>query len=444
MSGPAGAWRVEDGLVIDPRATGFFFHSDRLWYARGRVLTVLTPWPRPLAFRLDSRGRWRRARPEFRIVPEDTRTAPAHQRYLASFPAAVVSCLRGLHEGQWAMIRFASLHPHAIDLMESSLALAFALAHAGQMRGVQVATSEIRRALGWRQREIAAWLGFDGGQRAVNLLRKVVPRAIGLAELNTLRRWLRQGDPLAIRHLPRITQPVVWVLGAEDIHQYLTHAALLCIAGMRDPEGWGDNGPILTGMAVMSALRQINDALWDERTRRAVAGALATQDPPTINPSLAERVVEACGRHGNVPPSPVADGEGIAHLTTIADIVLEGAAQRNCVHDLIPSVAAGGLHLYRMTAPERATIAIEPHAGRWVLSEIEGPKGRAVGPAAVRAALDWLAAHERDRFGHATESDVPVSYVSGRSRCQGRVGRCAAAMSAGMSAASAPPPAART
>jgi hypothetical protein len=88
---------------------------------------------------------------------------------------------------------------------------------------------------------------------------------------------------------------------------------------------------------------------------------------------LHEQIVEELSHHkGNgtlpFPPPPVAGTAAIVPLRDALDLVAEGREQHNCVASYERLARRGDVALYKVMAPERATLSVVPDGCRWKVS----------------------------------------------------------------------------
>jgi hypothetical protein len=74
------------------------------------------------------------------------------------------------------------------------------------------------------------------------------------------------------------------------------------------------------------------------------------------------------------------------------DLVIEEAhCQRNCVISYAGDIADGGIYLYRVLQPERATLSIVPDEnGRWQLGQLLRAHNKPVSEATHQAVVQWF------------------------------------------------------
>jgi hypothetical protein len=91
------------------------------------------------------------------------------------------------------------------------------------------------------------------------------------------------------------------------------------------------------------------------------------------------------------PPPPVPGTKDIIPLTSTEQLQDEGWAQGNCVATYQWRVLAGDTYIYKIMAPERATLAIVRGAdGCWYRAELNGDGNCKVKPATERLVDMWL------------------------------------------------------
>jgi hypothetical protein len=110
---------------------------------------------------------------------------------------------------------------------------------------------------------------------------------------------------------------------------------------------------------------------------------------------LHEQVVEELSLHkgrGTLPfPAPPVEGtDTIVPLRNALELVVEGRDQHNCVASYERLARRGDVALYRVTAPERATLSLVPDGRKWKVSELKGTCNRRVSSATRTAVNRWL------------------------------------------------------
>ena len=90
------------------------------------------------------------------------------------------------------------------------------------------------------------------------------------------------------------------------------------------------------------------------------------------------------------PAPPVSGTEGIIPVTTVTELYDEAREQRNCVASFAVDVACGDLYIYRMLAPERATISLRREGRVWMLDQVAACRNAPVSESAYASVAVWL------------------------------------------------------
>ena len=92
-----------------------------------------------------------------------------------------------------------------------------------------------------------------------------------------------------------------------------------------------------------------------------------------------------------LPPPPFDGTSEIVPLGTVADLLAEGNAQRNCVASYVRRVAEGKCYIYRLLQPERATFSLVRYARNWELGELSGYANSQLKADTRQTVQAWLA-----------------------------------------------------
>ncbi len=120
--------------------------------------------------------------------------------------------------------------------------------------------------------------------------------------------------------------------------------------------------------------------------------------------ALAERLNrEGVSRWDNLqfPPPPLPGTTDIVPLVSPEALLAEGREQANCVASYGRRVARGGQFIYRVLAPERATLLVVRGRDGWQVGELAGPGNKPVTSVTRQVIERWLAGRgleEEDPF----------------------------------------------
>ena len=257
------------GLPHVPAAT---FSDGKLWLPGAGL--VIRPWPVPAAW---SKGRgaepWRRVNPrilldtghyieleetELRTVsPADRerrdrirQSTDAWLSFHHAIPSDVLHVVERFDVDQWALLSLIARCDGAFKLATETPALAFCLTAAEVFHRPPVA-QPLRAARSLLRRgdlALLRWLGFDGTEVELELLRKVQYRAMNVPSLLLLRRALREPDCVELLvELPALHSGLIQMVLEPDLRRLFTAEELKRVLVM-DPERAGDLVQILTGL----------------------------------------------------------------------------------------------------------------------------------------------------------------------------------------------------
>lgn len=383
--------------------------------------------PEPRAEERDTAGALCECWPEFRMLrppdapaddsffdlgpeeaaAESARGALAGQKARAfagfrdALPAELVARAEHFPSHQWPMLQLMHGRAEVRDLAGASPVLAFALANNGEFRGTSsdVSAAAARRHCHHKQREIAGWLGFPATDAAVRILRKIPAEAATPSRLRLLRKLLRTRSERVrtLSTLPRLNAGVIELLGLPRLDPFVTDALLQQVLRHPAEERRGEVAWLLTDILRMEqqtgrrlsrdevrsisaahAMHQSVLAVYLEHVEREARAERIRQEE-RLRRDQAEAKRKADGAAGLAPPPPLPGNDGIQPLTTRAELQEESRRQGNCVGGYFRRVCRGRCYIYRVTRPERATLAIRQGAsGRWYREQIKGPRNQRV------------------------------------------------------------------
>jgi hypothetical protein len=399
--------------------------------------------PEPLAEELPVAARvWRPWAPEFRLLslsPEALHATAIPEAFAASdvsameakvaafaafrdeIPQPILQAVARFQSHQWLLMLLLHRQPAVFDLVKASPVLAYCLANNDQFRGTKSAVS-LLLALGHsrqKQRTLLEWLGFPGSEAMARIVRRIAPEAVSPSLLRRLRNAI-QVDPALVAqlaHVPTLNAGALELVLNPFLRPLVAPRLLLNVAGLAEELSFAQTADQLA--TALALQRQMNEPApeapfstqgqiarfqermdaayqdWPRRQeearqreeQRQQAERARRRASLDIPPEPPRRVMPIVQRP--IPPPPVPGTPHIAPITTAQALYEEGEAQSNCVASYLPNIADGFCYIYRVTAPERATLSIVPTSdGGWRRSELKGPRNRKVRPL-TRQTVDW-------------------------------------------------------
>lgn len=383
---------------------GFGFKDRKLYLFLDEKIMVLEVWPSLKAVQKTGQSPWEEFVPEFRVLfPESPAPLgiadqplvdgeePIRQRhrafgaFRAKIPRAVADTVEAFQTRQWKMLRLMQRSPAALELSGINPALGFAVANYKLFRQQFCTLEGAAIVAKRRQRDIAEWVGFPGTEAAVRILAKVPTESVSFPFLKTLRSIiLKSENRKTISHLSRINAGVVGILAVERLSE-MTRPNLLAEVAESREEAFhpraaemlshslemlaeiGPNSPLPPQFATLASLQAFHDEITAEFLR-----VKSRADDP-------------------LPEPPIAGTETIVPIVTGEDLREEGKSQKNCVGGYAARIRQGGVAVFRVLRPNRATLSIvKTPDGNWIIGELRRKANAEASLETHEAVQHWL------------------------------------------------------
>lgn len=417
LSAAAGSsGRIEAGdPFVPPKRYGWRFRGDRgdLVYFTSDAVRVYRAEP-PLLWQRDvyhPRWRGRRWGNDFQIhdllragerlvelaehdrergrLPTPRPGLVGHTRFLQHLHPDAVALSACFRHDSWRLYCALRRAPGLRDIARDNPALAMLIVDRCEPHGDR--HRRVRRLARLRRRDILRRLCGEGSEAWVRLLGRIPTARITSGLIGTVGS-LVQTHPSAVRYLAHLAAIGPAVLQLAALCPDLVAPSLLVEVAHADepvtPANWPNDrfGRRLL-MRFDDTQRMARQLGINLPRLRSIAGLDAQHD------ALARRLAAHDERDVRFAPPPIPDTPSLTALRSSHALRQEAREQHNCLaaRGYTEACAAGELYVYRMTAPERASVAIaRDKAGRWYLSEICGPHNAPVGDAAERAVRELL------------------------------------------------------
>ena len=367
--------------------------------------------------------------PQHSALPQDSARAEARgkeafERFRDELPEHLVRVVEPFGSHQWPLLMLLHEQPRAVDLARSNPVLAYCLANNDQFRGTRCEAAAIE-ALGHsqqRQRMILKWLGFPGTECMVRIMRKILPAGVSPSLLRRLRPALQSDPGVAelLSHRTRISAGLIMLLIPERLRPLITPRLLMEVERAGDADRAAEAGDSVlsslrlikefaprrrirpfTSLAQISTFRQQVDEEYQAHLRRQdearqEAQRIARQEDHRRREQARIRRRREGERRAAIaarpyPSPPVPGTPDIVPLTSVEQLRAEGKELCNCVGSYASLVLKGGLYVYRVMAPERATLAIKRRPdGSWRRSELKKQANRDVRQSTKSFVDGWL------------------------------------------------------
>jgi hypothetical protein len=371
----------------------------------------------------------------------------------AEIPAELANAVERFRDGQWPMLMLLHECPDALDLARNSPALFYCLANSNEFRRTAPAVAAIQALFRrkQRQRAILEWLGFPATEAMVRLMRKIPHETANAYLLRPFRNMVRESLDITqmLAHVPRLPEGVLSLVIYSALHRFLTPKLLACVADAEDEQTAAPTAAKLEQILTISREVALSQPLKPFESREQVQDfldkAITERDMEMQRRLLAQQALEAeraqarrrqraqrraqrreedaplrvplrmpvelerlmtrytekelrLLRKRPFPKPPYPGTETIVPLTSAEALELEGTLQEHCAKYYLLPVLAGLSYLYKVTAPQRATLSLEHSGKRWRMSQLRAHRNAPVSPETLNAVRTWL---------HQVKLDVP-------------------------------------
>jgi hypothetical protein len=356
-------------MIIDPEYCEFDPVSQRLTVTlglapEGGFQVRLRSWNEGGGVELKEGGRWTRNDDafDFPIVSEDVcDLEPAHpvRAYHDALPADVTSVLRQFSSLQCRLLHVIGQLPESAE-MAGSAPILFWLA--SNMLGPTPSRDDVRRLYTRRRVMILDSFCGNASRSHLKFLSKICEFGYSLKDLELLRRIFQDEDFLKkVRHYRQINWPVLKV--------FYTQRYVMDLGCAKD---------CLAADSCRDAFRYLYKVCRDIRDIRMMCKMLECENPEQqvfamksafqirdlhdkIARDLSKKEKEAIIAHyGEIfPPSPLKETKDIEYISNVGDLLEEGLVMRHCAGEFVYQALRGDVFIYRVHAPERATMAVQ-------------------------------------------------------------------------------------
>lgn len=306
------------------------------------------------------------------------------EQLLSAIPPGTLGLVRHFPEAHFSLLKFFSEYPDGFELAETNPPLAFLLAIHGERFGASSSKS-VHDLLRSKRAEILKNLGFAiASERVVRLMGKVKPWACRAGLLTGIRQVLSDTTVIErLRHLPEINFGCMAIAAEKKLFERVSNGILHEIVDDRKEDKRPDTALKLQSCLELEEQRRLVRLPAIFHTRNGIQRLLVAEAE-----HLTPEEIDALGL--TFYPSPLPDTPGIQALRTPEDVYEEGCEQGNCVWSLLPRLVTGKLFLYRVLAPERATLALKYSKGGLCIDELEAAWNQPVSIETEQVVQRWL------------------------------------------------------
>jgi len=372
----------------------------------------IQPWPEPRAEHSYNEKDWFPHSPVWRffIANDDRMTSrtipnanpivwfndPERISFCASIPDDIRILLEPFTDRQFNLLALFSKNENEMrELMQSNPVLAYCLANVEEFRFIPAGHSAERAKwlLGRKQKEMLKWIRFPDSPSVVKLFRKIVPDALGIAQMRMLRNTMDLEPRIlkVLAHIPRIDTHVLSFVSNLNTLSILSNRLLLELVECDRLNGMVD---------YLIEIRSMQKELDPQRSFPIFQSikkvdryheALVTRFNEMIRRRKEQKERRALEEYEE-PPVP--GTKNIIPITSRKSLIREGRAQHNCVAGYHAKIFGGRTYIYRVLRPERATLELErSRNGGWYCTQLKGLRNREVTQETKKQVNEWLEQH---------------------------------------------------
>ncbi len=286
--------------------------------------------------------------------------------FFNDIPQKVISAVRPFQWRQFVLLKMVRYRPETLELIQSNPVLAWFLADAIALK--QIPISDGCEWVYRKRKDILEFAGIPSTDSIVKTLSRIKPAEYTQILFENLKKLLHQNDKMSKLHF-------IQYIPGKEIFNLLNHFEYsYWLLSTRD----------YTGMTIWETLTADNEdeicRLWTDSRNcakslriacpedqlgkcKSMEGLRAIHDKWSNmynKVNTAQRIDQFFQDHGtySFPPPPLPGDADIIPITTIKDLLDEGAEMHNCVGSYAEKVLYGECYIYRVLRPQRATLEI--------------------------------------------------------------------------------------
>jgi hypothetical protein len=365
-----------------------------------RTYYLLSPWRRGFTM-LCVRGRQNFPAIAWSVaaVPpagESCEPNPVVEAFLAEIPPEARSRVQPYPYGQCLLLSMLATSTEARDLARSNPNLFWLLAVAVNER--RITADQIAALCRMKQAEILRVLTGTASKAQVRFLRKVRVREGTMIGGHYLLE--AAGNPSIVHAVRHHTDMPVTLISMLAIFPALARTDLVPVI-LSEIAKCETAGPerVRRLHGSLRYLERAQDVLCARAFRDRLEELIRDEDNRRLLLSEAMLALpeDDCAEPPVFPPPPLPGTDTIVPITSLEELDAERRAQRHCVVDYARAVCAGLVYIYRVLAPQRATLAIDLTGDRPKIGEFKLARNGKPGRKARKAVEAWFAAADAAR-----------------------------------------------
>lgn len=391
-------------MIIDQEYCDFDLSTRRLTVFLGRAAgspeyeVRLRSWEEGGGVELKERGRWKRNDDAFdyALISDevyDMELTHPMRAYHDVLPAEVTTVLRQFSSLQCRLLHVFAQFPESSEMAVSSPILFWL---ASNMLGPAPSRTDVRKLYSCRRVSILESFCAVSSRSHLKFLSKICEFGYSIKDLELLRRILHDEDFLKkVRHYRQINWPVLKVFFNQRYVMDLG-CAKDCLATDSCRDAFRFLYKVCRDIREIRMTCKLIGCVNPERQIFAMKSAFKIRElhdriERDWNRKQSASIIASYGE--NLPPSPLKETKDIEHICKVEDLLEEGLLMRHCVGDFVyqDEVMRGDVFIYRVHAPERATMEVHRLAdGKFRIEQVKLYRNRKASSETLDALRRWL------------------------------------------------------
>lgn len=320
------------------------------------------------------------------VKSEDRASTRPFFDFIQQIPKELRTTLARYSSQHWDMLRLAAQNQAFTELMKINPGVAFCFSAHTELRPctAKQPLREVARMVNRKQREILGWLGFPETEHAVRIVRKIPPCACYTAHMKKLRSLLNGSLlPKYISHFDRINPNWLFIFERN--------------------KGFSWTTPKFRRQAISSFTHQdnfnihvaFNDTLQMAETLR-IEKPIRFKSVEHLLEIHADWIDQLQRKEDlrfsdqEFPQPPLPGNDCVVPVDSHELLRQEGRLQHHCVAAYLQEICEGIAYVYRVLAPERATLSLRREGETWFLDQLAAACNKPVKLETKKTVTDWL------------------------------------------------------
>lgn len=311
--------------------------------------------------------------------------APASpvRAWAESIPPELIDLVRQMNFAQLAVLRAVRHTSAAFDLLGGAPHLLWLVAATAAER--KTPWDELSAVLAGRRRDVLAWCGGKGTQAAVNAVEaasvlRYTPG--GLQHLRRIAADVTRRD-ISREHLEKEFPALV------DFPFYRALVRDLAGQALDRHEGGRDLKHLLRDVHSLAAALNVEDLEARLRGIQQLGGLRRLHDELVEKLIATDRSFKPDAVSAKFPPAPLKGTKNIVAIRTYAELETEGRVMKHCCALYARALSIRHAAIYRVLAPERATLELDLTASHPRIVQLRGFADGPVSQETWKAVFEW-------------------------------------------------------